>query len=79
MLKIAHIAISVSDLNASIPFYERHFGLKCTERLRGASTKPEICMLEKDGVTLELFRFTNPDALPEYRKDLESFGRPKNP
>lgn len=72
MLKTAHIALSVSDLERSISFYERHFGLKCEKKFQVESAVLQIGLLKKDSVTLELFQFKDFSPLPEYRKSLDS-------
>ena len=72
MPKISHIALSVSDLDVSIPFYEKNFGLKRKEKFQPEADGPVICILEKEAVTLELFQFSDFKPLPRYRKDLDS-------
>ena len=72
MLKIGHIAVSVSDLERSIHFYKKAFGFICTNRYPVKSAGLEICILKKDGVRLELFGFRDFNPLPEYRRNLES-------
>ena len=72
MLKINHIALSVSDLERSISFYEKILGFKCTDRLGNKTNQPQICILNKDNVTLELFQFNTYEPLPEYRRKLNS-------
>ncbi len=72
MVKISHIALSVSDLNVSIPFYEKNFGLKCKEKFQPGANGVVICILEKEAVTLELFQFDDFNPLPRYRRNLDS-------
>ena len=72
MVKISHIALSVSNLDVSIPFYEKNFSLKRKERIQTGVNGPAICILEKDSVTLELFQFNDFNPLPRYRKAIDS-------
>ena len=72
MLKIGHIAISVSDLERSIDFYKKAFGFICANRFQIESAGLDIGVLQKDGVRLELFGFKDFNPLPEYRKNLDS-------
>ena len=72
MLKIGHIALSVSNLDRSISFYEKNFGLRCVQRFQIGASGPEVGMLKKDDVNLELFQFDESVPLPSYRKDLNS-------
>ncbi len=71
-MKLAHIALSVSDIDRSCVFYKKHFGFKCTQCFQIKSSGLKICILKKDNVALELFEFKNYKALPEYRKNLDS-------
>ncbi|MFH1339326.1 MAG: VOC family protein [Candidatus Omnitrophota bacterium] len=72
MLKIGHIALSVSNLDSSIDFYKKAFGFICTHRYPDESAGLEICLLKKDEVTLELFGFKDFKPLPEYHSNLDS-------
>jgi catechol 2,3-dioxygenase-like lactoylglutathione lyase family enzyme len=72
LLKTGHIALSVSNLDSSIDFYRKNFGLECTEKYSIESAGLKICVLKKDEVALELFCFENFKALPEYRKHLDT-------
>jgi len=70
--EFAHVAISVSDLDKSIKFYEDMFDLKCKKRFRIPSLNAEACFLNRENFTLELFEFPNAEPLPDYRKTLVS-------
>lgn len=72
MLKISHIALSVSDLDKSIVFYRKNFGLKCKEKFHIKPSGLRIALLKKNMITLELFEFEKHIALPKYRKNLDS-------
>lgn len=72
MVKIAHLGLSVSNLARSIYFYRKAFGFRCKEKYEIAAADLTICLLEKDGVCLELFKFKKYKALPQYRKKLDS-------
>lgn len=71
-MKIAHIALSVSNLDKSIAFYKNNFGLKCREIFQIESAGLKIAILKKGDVSLELFEFKRRKPLPIYRKDLDS-------
>jgi len=72
MLRIAHIALSISNLEKTIAFYKNNFGLKCREKLQIESAGLKIAILKKGDVSLELFEFKRHKPLPIYRKDLDS-------
>ena len=72
MLKLAHIALSVSDLQNSISFYEKNFGFKCDDILEDKTLKFKIALLKRDSIILEFFQFQEFNPLPEYRKDIGS-------
>jgi len=69
---MAHIALSVSNLEKSIAFYGRLFGFKCSDVCDDKTSKLKIALLKKDRVALELFQFQQYNSLPEYRKDLNN-------
>lgn len=69
---IAHIAVSVSNINKSAEFYRKHFGFRRAEKFRITSLGLTICMLKSKSATLELFEFKKRRSLPGYRKDLDS-------
>ncbi|MBN2120320.1 MAG: VOC family protein [Candidatus Omnitrophica bacterium] len=71
-LKLGHIAISISSIEKSSAFYEKNFGFKLKEHIKGDSQDPDIAILENNTLRLELFEFKEPKALPEYRKNLLS-------
>ena len=72
MLKISHIAITVSDLEKSIWFYKSNFGFDCVETYDIESKGLTICLLKKEDIILELFGWQHFNPLPEYRKTLDS-------
>ncbi len=61
-MKLNHIDLQVSDIDAAREFFEKHFGLRCTYRRAG-----QIAILEDDG-GLELgvsnLRGSPPPAYP---------------
>jgi glyoxylase I family protein len=71
-VKIAHIALSVSNIERSLNFYSKHFGFKCTEKFEIKSAGLKIYILKKDNASFELFEFKNHKPLPKYRKNLDS-------
>jgi glyoxylase I family protein len=71
-MKLAHIAISVSNLRRSIDFYSKNFGLKCHEKFQIKPLGLEIALLKNANLCLELFYFKKHKPLPTYRKDLAS-------
>jgi catechol 2,3-dioxygenase-like lactoylglutathione lyase family enzyme len=72
LLKIAHIALSVSNLEKSASFYRKHFGFRCKEKYDIKPAGLKIALLKKDTVALELFEFKRRNPLPAYRKNLDS-------
>ena len=72
MLKLAHIALSVSNINKSVAFYEKHFGFKLAGKYPHKEIGLSIAVINKGDISLELFEFKKRHALPNYRKDLDS-------
>jgi len=72
LIKIAHIALSVSDIDKSISFYCKNFALKCTEKFHIESVGLKIAIIKNNKVSLELFEFKKYRVLPKYRKSLDS-------
>ena len=70
MRKFAHIALSVSNMEKTIGFYNSLLNLEISERFDLSDKNLEIVLLSDGEITLELFCFKNFNQLPEYRKDL---------
>jgi lactoylglutathione lyase len=60
-MTFAHVSIRTSDMERSIRFYERHFGMKLASRRPIPANNAEIAFLESEGVPfrLELTWFKN--------------------
>lgn len=74
-MKFFHTALSVIDIEKSLPFYQNVFGL----RFKAQGERPELgvrfIMLEdEDGVVVELFQHTAPSALSEDLMDFSNVG-----
>ncbi len=67
-----HVAISVSDLNKSIEFYEHTFGFKCVKYFDIETANAKACFLRKGKLILELFKLDDFEPLPEYRKTVKN-------
>jgi catechol 2,3-dioxygenase-like lactoylglutathione lyase family enzyme len=72
LLKLSHVALSVSDLDTSVVFYSKIFGFSPVEKFQDQSSDLTVCLLKKDDITLELFKFKEYSPLPQYRKNLDS-------
>lgn len=72
MFKIAHVALSVSNIEKSAAFYRRHFGFSCAEKYFHKEIGLTIAVLKKGDMALELFEFKRHKSLPIYRKSLDS-------
>jgi glyoxylase I family protein len=72
LLKLAHIALSVSNINKSAHFYRKHFGFKLVKRYPHKEIGLTICVIKKNNISLELFEFKKMNPLPQYRKDLDN-------
>lgn len=70
-MKLAHIALSVEDLERSAGFYRRHFGLRLLKKYRFKEQGLTIALLKRDALALELFEFKEHRPLPRYRRSLE--------
>ena len=72
MSTIAHIAVSISNIDRSLAFYRKYFGFRRIEEFKISPGDFRICILRKDKITLELFEFKHRRSLPAYRKQLSS-------
>ena len=71
-MKLGHIALSVSNLGVTLEFYRRNFGFELVEEYAMQSSGLKMCILKKDNIALEVFEFKDHQALPQYRKSLDS-------
>jgi len=72
MLKLGHVALSVSDIDESIRFYRKIFGFRTAKKYLHKDIGLTIALLKKGDFSLELFEFKKHKALPAYRKGLDS-------
>ena len=61
-MKLHHVAITIKDLNISIPFYEKFFGFKEKLRFRREDMRGTGVMIQGENVIIELWQF---DTLKE--------------
>jgi lactoylglutathione lyase len=70
----AHVSIRASDIDRSIRFYEKHFGMKLSSRRPIPQNKAEIAFLESEGTPFRLeltwYRDQKRFAQPEYEDRL---------
>ena len=71
-MKIGHIALSVSNIDRSVAFYRKYFGLRCIKKYAHTDNGLVIALLKQGGICLELFGFKKHRLLPEYRKTLSN-------
>lgn len=68
-MRLHHVAVSVSDLDRSVEFYEE-LGLREQERYEKPGIDAESALLRMEGGSLlELFAVEESDPVPEERKD----------
>lgn len=60
--RVDHVGIAVSDLEQSIAFYERTFGVKCSHRERVEEQGVEEAMFRVGGSWIQLLQPTGPDT-----------------
>ena len=69
---IGHVALTVSDIEQTIQFYSDCFGFVKSEEFFISEKNLTISFIEKEGVVLELFSFSDTEPLPKYREELDS-------
>ena len=72
IMRLGHIALSVSSVVKSAAFYKKHFGLRQAARYNFKDKGLTIILLKKASLTLELFEFKKRKPLPQYRKTLDN-------
>jgi glyoxylase I family protein len=72
IMKLGHVALSVSSVVRSAAFYKKHFGLRVSCRYNFKDKGLIIVLLKGAGLTLELFEFKKRKRLPQYRKTLDN-------
>src|SRR3989338_355401 len=71
-MKLHHVALTIKDLNVSIPFYGELFGFKEILRFRRDDMGGTGCLLQNENIIIELWQF---DILKEgSREDLSFTG-----
>ncbi|MCC6323264.1 VOC family protein [Candidatus Nomurabacteria bacterium] len=58
-MKLHHVALTIKDLEISIPFYESNFGFKEVNRFRRDDLGATGVMLAGENVMIELWQFDN--------------------
>lgn len=70
-INLAHVAISVKNLDVSENFYNKNFGFTRSEHYQITSDNNfTITLLENGPIVLELFSFNKSNPLPESEKAL---------
>ena len=67
-----HVAVSVSDLDRSVRFYEQNLGFTCDRIIDLPQGAGRVALLKKPGFAIEMFAYTAPSPLPDYRKSIET-------
>ncbi len=71
MLKFDHVALSVTNVDESVKFYEKlEFSL--SQRWDDPHGNLSIVLMKNSNMILEMFCYKNFKALPEYRQELSS-------
>lgn len=70
-MKLHHVALTIKDLEISLPFYESNFGFKEIKRFRRDDMEATGCMLENENIIIELWQF---DTFKEGTKEDLSIG-----
>lgn len=65
-----HTAISVSDLDKSVDWYQKMLGFEPMQKFERPDLGAKIAMMRLANYNLELFCFEDYKPLPEYRKKL---------
>lgn len=58
-MKLHHVALTIKDLEISLPFYESNFGFKEIKRFRRDDMGATGCMIENENIILELWQYDN--------------------
>lgn len=70
-MKLHHVALTIKDLEISLPFYESNFGFKEIKRFRRDDMGATGCMIENENIIIELWQYDN---FKEGTKEDMSFG-----
>jgi len=70
-VRLHHIAVTVTDLDASVLWYREVLGLEEERRISRADLGVEVVFLSASTVRLELFRFQDGAPVPQYRREVD--------
>lgn len=78
IIRPLHVGISVGDMDASLAWYEKNLGFTLVDDEYVPPLGARICFIQNGDFQLELFRYDEPQALPEDRRhpdtDLRTIG-----
>jgi catechol 2,3-dioxygenase-like lactoylglutathione lyase family enzyme len=70
-MKFHHVALSITNVDATIRWYQEVFGLETERIVDRDDLRVRVYFLRSSEIRLELFAFQETEPLPEYRRVID--------